>query len=264
MIWDQLTSKQLSTLDRNIPVLLNISATEQHGAHLPVSTDRLIGAHFCNLLNDEIGDHVLVLPQVGVGCSDHHMEFAGTLSLSHSTFLALVKDMIQSAIHHGFTNVILLNSHGGNQGIMQVIIEQLGFANPNANIVGATWWNLAKEDLLQITETGPGGTGHACELETSLMKVIAPELVQESLIRPGGNVATFSFAEGDMLHGARVSYYRTMKTMTPNGVFGNPVKSSAEKGARIAACVVAALKQLVEDVTKLRKKESVVNNGVTQ
>lgn len=253
MIWDQLTSKQLSVLDKNIPVLLNISATEQHGAHLPVSTDRLIGGHFCTLLNNEIGDQVLILPPVAVGCSDHHMEFIGTLSLSHNTLAAVVKDIIQSVLHHGFSNIILLNSHGGNQGILQVIIEQLGFANPSANIIGATWWNLAKEELLKITETGPGGTGHACEFETSLMKVIAPELVQESLIKPGANTSTFAFAEGDMLQGPKVSYYRTMKAMTPNGVFGNPVKSSEQKGKRISLCVVSALKQLVMDVTQLKQ-----------
>lgn len=251
MIWDQLTSKQLSALDKNIPVLLNISATEQHGAHLPVATDRLIGGHFCALLNKEIGNQVLILPPVAVGCSDHHMEFTGSLSLSHNTFAAVVKDIVQSVLHHGFSNIILFNSHGGNQGIMQVIIEQLGFANPAANIVGATWWNLAKEGLLKITETGFGGTGHACEFETSLMRVIAPELVHEDLIQQGANTSTFELANGDMLQGPRVSYYRTMKEMTPNGVFGNPVKSSAEKGDRISVCVVSALKQLVMDVYSL-------------
>ena len=75
-----------------------------------------------------------------IGCSDHHIGFCGTLSLSHSTFIAVVKDIIQSVIQHGFNKIISLNSHGGNQGVMQVIVEQLGFANPGASIVGAMWW----------------------------------------------------------------------------------------------------------------------------
>jgi creatinine amidohydrolase len=254
MIWDQLSSKQLAALDKNIPVFLNIAATEQHGAHLPVATDRLIGGHFLSLLNKEVEDKILILPPVAVGCSDHHMEFTGSLSLSHSTFAAVVKDIVQSVIHHGFHKIILLNSHGGNQGIMTVIIEQLGFANPKSHILGATWWTLAKGELLKITETGPGGTGHACEFETSLMKVIAPELVNEELIAAGGNVPTFDFAEGDMLQGGKVSYYRTMKAMTANGVYGDPRKSSPEKGVRISNVVVTALKQLVTDVTALKAK----------
>lgn len=150
----------------------------------------------------------------------------------------------------GFYNIILLNSHGGNQGIVQVIVEQLGSANPGAQIIGATWWNVAKEELLRITETGPGGTGHACEFETSLMKVITPQLIQESEIRQGANVLSFSLVNEDMLFGPEVSFYRTMKEMTPNGVFGNPIKSSAEKRIRIGACVTAALKQLVLDICK--------------
>lgn len=255
MYWDQLTSGQLEALDKQIPVLLNIAAIEQHGAHLPVATDRLIGEYFSGLLNKEIADKVLILPVVSVGCSDHHMGFCGTLSLSHNTFSAVVKDIIQSVIKHGFYNILLLNSHGGNQGIMQVIVEQLGFANPGAHIIGATWWNLAKEDLLKITETGPGGTGHACEFETSLMKVIAPQLIEESLIRLGANVSAFPLADGDMLFGPKVSFYRTMKEMTPNGVFGNPLISSAEKGIRIGECVTAALKQLVMEMYKLKDRK---------
>jgi len=248
MIWDQLTSTQLAALDKNIPVMLNLAATEQHGAHLPVCTDRLIGEYFATSLDKEMNDTILILPCVSIGCSDHHMDFPGSLSLSHSTFSAVVKDIVTSVLHHGFSKIILLNSHGGNQGIMQVIIEQLGYANPDAHIVGVTWWNLVKEELRNITETGPGGTGHACEFETSLIQVIAPHLVNRSQVQKGANVPTFTWAEGDMLQAPKASYYRTMKSMTPNGVFGNPVKSSAEKGIRIAGCVVQALKQLVKEI----------------
>lgn len=255
MFWDQLSSKQIAALDKQIPVLLNIAATEQHGAHLPVATDRLIGEHFSGLLNKEIEDKVLILPVVAIGCSDHHMDFSGTLSFSHNTFAAIVKEMIQSVLHHGFYNIILLNSHGGNQGIMQVIVEQLGFANPHAHIIGATWWNIAKEELLKLTETGPGGTGHACEFETSLMKFIAPELVHESLIQKGANVSAFGLADGDMLFGPKVSFYRTMKEMTPNGVFGNPVVSSPEKGQQIGSCVTKALKGLVLEMYSLKGRK---------
>jgi len=255
MYWDQLTSGQLAALDKQTPVLLNIAAIEQHGAHLPVATDRMIGEYFSYLLNQQIGDKILILPIVAVGCSDHHMGFCGTLTLSHNTFSSVVKEMIQSVLNHGFYNIILLNSHGGNQGIMQVIIEQLGYANPNAHILGASWWNVAKEELLKITETGPGGTGHACEFETSLMKVIAPQLVHDSLIKPGANVWAFPAVDGDLLTGPKVSFYRTMKELTPNGVYGDPTTSSVEKGIRIGECVVAALKQVVSDIYNLKERK---------
>ena len=251
MIWDQLTTKQISKLDKNIPVLLNLAATEQHGPHLPLATDRIIGEHFATLLNQEMYEEILILPSVQVGCSDHHMEFIGSLSLSHTTFSAIVKDIIRSVIQHGFHKIILLNSHGGNQGIMQVIIEQLGYTNPSASIIGITWWNLVKDELRNITETGHGGTGHACEFETSLLLAIDPNLVDKSQIQNRANVATFDWAEGDMLHAAQAYYYRTMKSMTPNGVFGDPTKASAEKGIKILECVHKVIKELIMEVYEI-------------
>src|SRR5664279_2271764 len=159
MIWDQLTYRQIENLDRDIPVLLTVAATEQHGPHLPLATDRLIGEHFATELNARIPGSILVLPSVGIGCSGHHMGFAGTLSLSHATFASVVKDIIASVLQHGFYKIILLNSHGGNQGIGQVVLEQLGQENPKAHIVGVTWWVMAQESLREISDTGPGGTG---------------------------------------------------------------------------------------------------------
>lgn len=255
MIWDELTSAALAKLDKNIPVILTLAATEQHGAHLPLATDRLIGEHFVHALNAVSNDMVLILPAVSIGCSDHHMDFPGTLSLSHATFLAVVKETVRSVISHGFSKIILFNSHGGNQGIMNVAFEQIGYENPDAHIVAATWWTAAKDCLKGISETGPGGTGHACEFETSLMMVIADNLIDKSGIQARANVPAFKWAEGDMLQGGAASYYRRMKAMTPNGVYGEPQAASAEKGRQITTCVVNSLKQVVTDLYKTGEKK---------
>ncbi|KAA9034367.1 creatininase family protein [Ginsengibacter hankyongi] len=254
MIWDQLSYLQLDRLDRNIPVLLTLAATEQHGPHLPLATDRLIGDHFAAALNAAIGDSILILPTVGIGCSGHHLGFPGTLSLSHAAFGMVVKDIIGSVLHHGFYKIILFNSHGGNQGIGQVILEQLGQENPKAHIVGVTWWLIVQEALKKISETGPGGTGHACEFETSLMEVIAPHLVAREQLEKGGNKAGFPWAEGDMLKGPKASYYRNFKTMTSNGIFGNPLKADVGKGIQITNAVVNALQMVVTDLFAIKEK----------
>jgi creatinine amidohydrolase len=249
MIWDQLTSPEIDKLDKNIPVLLVMAATEQHGPHLPLATDRLIGEHFANTLHLSMPEQVLILPAISIGCSDHHMEFGGSLTLTHNTFTLQVHDIIGSVIHHGFQKIILLNSHGGNQGIGQVLVEQLGNRFSNADIVMATWWRIASDALEKITETGFGGTGHACEFETSLMMLIAPHLVVKENIKAGGNNPTFSWAEGDMLHGAKASYYRPIKKMTSDGVFGDPSAASIKKGSLISDAVLSALKQIVIDLS---------------
>ena len=248
MFWDQLNYRQLEKLDKNIPVLLTLAATEQHGPHLPLATDRLIGEHFAAELNAAMPDTILILPAMGIGCSGHHMGFAGTLSLSHSTFASVVKEIIASVLQHGFNKIILFNSHGGNQGIGQVILEQLGQQYPEAHIVGVTWWVIASALLKEITETGPGGTGHACEFETSLMEVIAGDLVDRTQIQKGANTPSFAWAEGDMLRSPKASYYRSFRSMTSNGIFGDPTLASVEKGNRITAVVVNALQSVATDL----------------
>jgi len=186
-----------------------------------------------------------------VGCSDHHMDFTGTLSLSHRNFLDCATDLLNAAAHHDFYNFLILNSHGGNQGIGQVLLEEFGYAYPEYNVVFTTWWKAAHAKLMELTQTGPGGVGHAGEFETSLMLHIAPELVRTDNIEAGENQATFPWAEADMLRGNRAALYRTMEDMTPNGVFGDPRNSTAVQGQQILEGVSQSLLQILEDLASL-------------
>lgn len=251
MYWDQLTSPQVDALDRNIPVILPVSATEQHGAHLPLATDRLIGEHFCQKLDEQIGERVLILPSVGIGCSEHHKDFAGSLSVQHQTFLQQLTDIADCVVGYGFKNILVLNSHGGNQAIGQSFVEIYGYRHPELNLAIATWWRIAAEALHTLNDSGPGGAGHAGEFETSLMLLIAPHLVQLDQVQPKANVPTLPWAEGDLLTGPKVGLYRRMKEMTPIGVYGEPAAGSREKGEKITAIVTPALQQIIEDLYQL-------------
>ena len=240
--WADLTSVELGALDRSIPIVMNVAAIEQHGGHLPVGTDAMIGAHFCDRLNASLPDDVLIMPQLAVCCSSHHMDFAGTLTVRHETMLAYVADVFESALAHGFTNVVMLNSHGGNEAIGRVIVEKLGYANPQAQIAMLTWWTLAREALSDIQESGFGGVGHACEFETSLLMHFAPDAVRGKRIADPEMPSTYEWARGDMLNGAAAVLYRTMKTQSGGtGTVGRPSFASADKGARISQAVMDRL-----------------------
>lgn len=251
MYWDQLTSPQVDALDRNIPAILPVSATEQHGAHLPLATDRLIGEHFCQKLDEQIGEQVLILPSVGIGCSEHHKDFAGSLSVQHQTFLQQLTDIADCVAGYGFKNLLVLNSHGGNQAIGQSFVEIYGYRHPELNLAIATWWRIAAEALHRLNDTGPGGAGHAGEFETSLMLLIAPNLVHLDQLQSKANVPTLAWAEGDLLRGPKAGLYRRMKEMTPNGVYGEPSAGTREKGEKITAIVVPALQQIILDMYQL-------------
>lgn len=248
VIWDELTSPELAAVAKTTPVVLPIAATEQHGPHLPLATDRLIAEHFMRGLEDALQERVLILPTVAVGCSEHHMDFSGSLTLTHEHLAAQVLDILNAVASHGFTNLVLFNAHGGNLAVGQVILETFGRRHPDCQVVLMTWWQLAADALLDISETGPGGVGHACEFETSLVLHFAPRLVRLDALPENGLQPTYAWAESDMLRRGAASLYRPFSAMTTNGVVGEPRAASAEKGEKITKIV---LSKAVEVITSL-------------
>jgi len=248
MIWRNLTSKEISSLDKSIPVILPIGAVEQHGPHLNVETDTLIGEFFCDLLNKEIDKNVLILPSISICCSEHHMDFAGTLSVSHETLMRYIKDILVSIKKNGFKNIIIFNAHGGNQAIGSVVVESFGIENPECNLTIMTWWKIASKELFEISETGPFGVGHACELETSLMMYIKGDNVRISEIVNGPVTKTFDWAGADLLRGSRALLHRSMKEHTPNGIYGDPRAASYEKGETITNAVMKNFVKIIKDM----------------
>src|SRR3546814_18354640 len=104
-----------------------------------------------------MSDRVLILPQLKVCCSSHHMDFGGTLTIRHETMLAYVCDVLQSALAQGFRTVVLLHSHGGNEAIGRVIVEKLGHSHPAAHMATLTWWTVARAAVRGIPQSGFGG-----------------------------------------------------------------------------------------------------------
>ncbi|MBX2814712.1 MAG: creatininase family protein [Saprospiraceae bacterium] len=251
MNWDQLRSPVLGNMPRTTPVILPMAATEQHGDHLPLATDRMIVDHFCKLINAHLGESVLILPTVSVGCSDHHLDFAGSLSVQHHTFENQCCDILRSAHHHGFTRFLLLNSHGGNAGIGRVIMEKMGYELQDAHIAFLSWFTFASAELLPLQESARGGVGHAGEFETSLMLTIAPELVDITAIENIGTHKRPAWADGDLLKGAPAAYYRTFAQFTKNGVFGDPRTASAVKGDQITEVVVSKILSVLKELPLL-------------
>src|SRR6476661_8730242 len=158
-------------------VVVAFGATEQHGPHLPLATDALIGDHLARRIADRLD--AFVAPTVRIGCSEHHLEFPGTLSVSESTFHDVVADIVRSLARGGFRRVILLPTHGGNFGPLGAAVEALG---PEEGIEVRALTDLGA--LLAIAQLGadehgvplPEGGLHAGEWETSMLQAIHPEL----------------------------------------------------------------------------------------
>lgn len=249
MIWENLATTEFAAIDRRTVVVLPIAAVEQHGPHLPLSVDCDIGQHLLACADERYGTDMLILPQIKVACSEHHMDFAGTLTVTPETFLAYASDLLESAIAHGFTRIVIFNSHGGNQAIGRVLADKIGIRHRECRIVMATWWTLAHAALTGIQESARGGVNHACEFETSLMMEARPDAVRTEAISGMCLTPTYAWAEEDMLNGAAAGLFRTMYDKSGGtGTVGDPSAATAEKGARIREAVVDAFASVIHDL----------------
>ncbi len=254
MNWEDLSTVDLDKFDRETPVLLNIAAIEQHGPHLPVSVDSDIGEFFLKELNKKLGNGILTLPCVKVGCSEHHMDFTGSLTVTHEAFMNYVLDILESVLHHGFRNILILNSHGGNNAIGKVIAEKLGVKyGRNARILFTAWWRAAAEQLAAISDSGKLGTGHACEFETSIMLLAQPQKVNLDRMPEG---LQFEQAgkryDAGLTGGNTVDYIRSMKRISGgSGVVGDATTASAEKGQLITNVVIEELSRILAEMKEL-------------
>ena len=168
MRYEELTSPEVAALDRDQTVLiLPLGSVEQHGNHMPLGTDTVL-AHAVSLAAAEsLPGNVLVLPPPWYGFSAHHMRFAGSIALSAGTLMAVAEDIVGSLVGQGFRRILIVNGHGGNNGVIDVLASTLGHRHyGKARIAALTYFQLAREAIAGLRESEPGGIGHACATGT--------------------------------------------------------------------------------------------------
>src|SRR5262245_25625289 len=104
----------VAALSKDTPVVIPVAALEQHGHHLPVFTDSILVGEVVRRAEADLRDRVLMAPVMWLGNSEHHMDFAGTMSAAPRTYIDLVGDMVENIIAHGFRRIVIINGHGGN------------------------------------------------------------------------------------------------------------------------------------------------------
>jgi creatinine amidohydrolase len=206
-------------------VVIAFGATEQHGLHMPLATDALIGDHLARELAERLD--AFVAPSVRVGCSSHHLGFPGTLSIADETFHAIVADLVGSLVPAGFRRIVLVPSHGGNFAPLAAAAERLE-PRLREQVVAITDLGI----LFRIVEIGRDEFGvpleagglHAGEFETSLLAAIHPELVRMDRAEPG--------YVGELEPAVAKLFERGMKAISENGAVGDPTSATPEHGRR--------------------------------
>jgi creatinine amidohydrolase len=246
MRFERMSAPMINALDKaKTVVVIPTGATEQHGPHLPTGTDSLIGQGIVDALDKAMGGKLLVTPMLSVTCSEHHMPFGGTLTISHETYKTGVMETIGSLYKIGFRRFVIHNSHGGNRAVGGVIAEKCAFAFPEASVVFATWFSVASAALKPLVEGAYPAVGHACEFETSVMLHLHPELVDMSKAVDGGDADAQPPFRSDLLTGSAASRGMRFDQMSTNGVWGKATLASAAKGKKIMDITVAELVKMI-------------------
>ncbi len=185
IVWNASTRDELNTALPGSVVLLPTGATEQHGHHLVTGHDTfgVTAIAYRAARAVAAGTGIVVAPALPFGSSSHHLPFGGTLSLATETYRAVVHDLVTSMIAGGARRIFLLNGHGGNRELNQLVARDVAMTQPADRpvaIAAASYWEIAQRSLATDPDLGAvRQPGHAGQFETATMLAMTPEHVRE-------------------------------------------------------------------------------------
>jgi creatinine amidohydrolase len=219
--------------------LVPLGSTEQHGPHLPESTDHVIAEAFAREAADRTG--LLCTPTVNVGVSPHHRQFHGTMWVDAPVFRDYVESLTRNLTSHGVDRVVFVNAHGGNVEHLREVGRRV---RDDGVAYAVEWmWDDSVPGLVDelFEQNGP----HGGPKETALMQHLEPDLVHDDRLADArdGGVASVDAAD-TVRHGAR-TFYDAIDN-TANGVLGDQTDATPEKGAELFEAATRELVALCE------------------
>jgi creatinine amidohydrolase len=225
------TEEAAAALARARVAVLPVGATEQHGPHLELCTDIAIAEGFARRLTADLGDDAVLCPPLAYGLSEHHLHFAGTLTLRPATFTAVLSDIVESLAVHGIRRLLVINGHGGNIDAVKLAARQAR-RDQNVLVAHLCWARLAS-DVIRAEMAGEARYNHACQIETSIAMALVPQIVRPDRITEAALVSRRDpYTEP---HDGVVDVPIWFHEWTANGALGEPRAASAELGERIVA-----------------------------
>jgi creatinine amidohydrolase len=206
-------------------VVMPLGSLEQHGHHLPLLTDSMIGTEIVRRAEAE-------------------------LSVSNSVYVDVLVDMLESLIGGGFRRIFILNSHGGNitPGRMAIYEAQMNHRDmPELYLAFSSWWAIAAQQVAALTNVKQEMVTHACELESSMILRLRPELVKLEAAR-GANIPFESaFYHPDFSRPSRVDVPRAFDQLSATGAFGHPEIAEPEKGEALFSAAVGEVTAFIRE-----------------
>lgn len=233
--WADLTAAAFTDLPENLVAVLPIGAIEQHGPHLPLSVDRdlvdaVVSRTWPSLSTDQ---DVLVLPTLAVTKSGEHGRHPGTLALSADTLMATLREMGASIAKAGVKRLVLLNGHGGNSAVLDIIARDLRI--DHELIVAACSWFGFADYADRFDGENLAHDIHGGDIETSAMLAAHPDLVNMELAEDFKSATsewekTYQFI-GLTGQAARPGWI--VDDLNAKGACGNAAAATSEKGEHL-------------------------------
>lgn len=251
--WGDLTTEAFDGLDPERTVaLLPIAATEQHGPHLPLSTDADIAEGLIAAALPHLGDglDLLVLPMLAVGLSPEHADFAGTLTLEPETLLAAICEIGAGVEAAGLGKLALFNSHGGQSRLLDLAAQRLRRESDILAVAinGYRLWRA--EEVFPEAEVRHGI--HAGAVETSIMLHLKPDLVRRDKIAAHVSLsAEMERDYGRLTPFGRVGFGWQAQDLSETGACGDATLASAEAGRLLLDQAGTALAELLGEIARL-------------
>lgn len=244
VLWQDLTAEELrAKAAKDTIIVLPVASIEQHGPHLPVGVDTILCSGVCKAAAERATDvEVVVAPTLWCGMAEHHMAFGGTFTFDIPTYRAVLLAFLKSIERHGFHRVLIVNGHGGNIAALTAFLPD--FARETRLHVEATTYFLLAQDALGPLLEDQQGVQHACEVETSMMMVLAPGSVRDARLGEAFG------ARGGLPGRATVSRHRSFRDMTETGVVGDARRATTQKGQACLDACAEALAGLLREMGK--------------
>lgn len=239
--WSELTRAALSEVLPEALVVLPIGSTEQHGPHLPTSTDitvaEAIAVRSAKIAAKETSRPLVLAPPLAFGASHHHLPFGGTLSLKPATLLAVLEDLLASMVSSGASRLVLLNGHGGNSGVCHAAAASVSAQYEHVTVAHVNYWALRPVSEPQVP-------GHAGRFETSLMLALRGP-------RPDVEPTTWRRPKTPVLRDIPgVEVHSQQRWRHIDGYSDDPSGASASEGARILAELCTAMAARLVDLAR--------------
>lgn len=228
--------------------LLVTGHTEQHGFHLPLSTDTVIASALAEALVER-GADICRLPVWPYGVSSHRKQYPGTLTIDPRVWEDFWVDVIGRLREEGFRRFYLLNGHGGNHSYLVNVVKFAGDRWPDI-FAATSFLHTSSGEAARLLEAERRSSlmGHACELETSYMLCLRPDLVRMDLAVDEIEFVATPRYQVDWISDGVMAANPCWSDDTRTGSYGAPTVSSAANGKRWMEAAVAELALHIEEV----------------